>query len=576
MEYIKLLDNPIEQTEILNKDSSFIISSYYWGINNVNPNSVRNLTYGQQVERLINQCRKFKINYYIARYPIIAEKKLYQIALGLKGVFVENTLKKFPNYKVINLDSDLQILQYPHLFEIDADCFFINWSNFDDQCFNPYQLELPGGILGFSNSPNSRALLSLLNEHMISHLHLAEDKSFSGIITRHFLSTYLRCVWLPINYMYMFDRHIYDPSLGMYTFIATLEEDLYDNEFKFVPNDIVIIHEDFETGALSDVFEKRVGTVNRFPPNAYRQLGEKLRCLDNIKFKNYINYNLNEDQYKQLYKDFLWREKNHLSKNLMITPINEININTYLLRNSTDKLNSTGPLIVSILNKDSTEDSINKFINSCDEFGFDYVIFNKINISKPILFYNVLKRFNRNIMYVDINTKIKRNPELFHVKNMDFMTINLDNTSIDGKVCSDMRILKMLNDNLYFFANNNVVYNLLAIWNEHITKKNMKSQHKALEYAFNISISTNKLRCYYFPKTYILGPVLSYPKEYTFSFFNNVYSSVSQTFKKLTNKLSQCGLKPALEYGEPLPTHYHGSPHGTIYHNKYGKKFLQF
>jgi hypothetical protein len=82
---IKYLDNPIEQTEILNRESTFILTGYFWGKDTVNKNSVRGLTYGQQVDRLIGECRKHQVNYYFAEYPVFKARNIYQIGLGLKG-----------------------------------------------------------------------------------------------------------------------------------------------------------------------------------------------------------------------------------------------------------------------------------------------------------------------------------------------------------------------------------------------------------------------------------------------------------------------------------------------------------
>ena len=155
---------------------------------------------------------------------------------------------------------------------------------------------------------------------------------------------------------------------------------------------------------------------------------------------------------------------------------------------------------------------------------------------------------------------------------MDFMTINLDNTNVKhNPLCSDMRILKTLNDNLYFFAYNSVVLDFLKIWTEYNTS--LKYQHKHLEYAFNISLAINKMRCSWFPREYVLGPVLKYGP--IGSFFNNKYPSDNKKIKSLTRSLQQCGIKPALPDGEPLPTHHRGSVHGSIYHNRYGKLFLE-
>lgn len=559
------LKNGIAKTKILNPNSRFIICSYFWGKNNVNKNSIKGMTYGQQSDRLIENCEKLKLNYNIVEYPVFAEKKLYQLALGLKGEFIMKCLKEFPKYNVIFLDADLQILQYPHLFEIDADCFFLNWNEYDFNCYNPYQLELPGGILGFGNTNNGRTLLSLLNKHMLKHLHLAEDKSFSGIITRHFMNTYLRCVWIPYNYMYMFQNHKYDPKIGKYTKIVDLKQDLVDEDYRV--KDIVIIHEDFETGALEDVFKQRVGK-NRFPSNLYKQLGEKLRC-QKITYRNYVNFNLTPEQLQHYKVDYKEKQNENIYINTKLKKIKDIKLP--FVKHIDLENNISQPIIVSLVDRNTPLETISQFRKSCKNFNFNYIIFEtQQNISKPDFFYKIMEKYKHSICYIDIHYHIKKNPVLLNTKNMDFMTINLNNTHIVNRLCSDIRILKTLNDNLYYFAYNNVTMQFLQIWSEF--NKNLTNQHKNLEYAFNISLAINKMRCFWLPKQYIIGPVLHYDKKYISSFFNNVYDN--DEVRQLTDSLAQCGIKPPLRDGDPTSEHYRGSKYGTIYHNRYGKLFL--
>jgi hypothetical protein len=568
---VKYLENPIEKTEILNEDSTFILTGYFWGKDTVNKNSVRGLTYGQQVERLIEQCKKYNVNYYFAEYPVFKVRNIYQIGLGLKGEFISKCLERFPKYKVINIDTDLSLQQYPVLFDMDVDCFFLNWNEIESKCYNPFQVELPGGILGFANTHNAKTMLKILNGYMINHLYLAEDKSFSGIITRHFMNTYVRCLWLPLNYMYMFSAHKYDPKIGKYTHVASIEEELESADYK--KDDLVLIHEDFETGELDDVFEHRIGKVNRWPPNVYRQLGEKLRCIK-IKFKNYIDFNTTAAQYQHLKVDAEWRQSEGLIRNVQIKKFDPFDIKEKDICYSTLTENGTSPIIISLKHRDTTSEAIARFVDSCKKFGLECIVYDQSKklVDKPVFFQAILKKYKRNIAFIDIHTYIKQDPKLFGVRNMDFMTINADNTSIDGNICSDMRVLKTVNDNLYFFAYNDVVLQFLDIWAEH--NKRLTNQHKGLEHAFNISMAINKLRCFWLPSTYLVGGVLKYDPDFTYSFFNNTY--LSKQIRHLTRSIQQCGLKPALQDGEPKRTHHFGSLHGSIYHNRYGKQFLEF
>lgn len=566
--YTDYLNDGIDQMEIFDPDNKFILVTYFWGQNNVNKNSTKNLTYGAQIDRMIEDCRRLKINYCFTEYPIFVKTKQYQLAIGLKGVFISNCIERF-NKTVVYIDSDLQIVQYPHIFDIDADCFFLNWNEYQLNCYNPYQVELPGGIMAFGNTFGGKALLKILNEYMLKHLHLVEDKSFSGIISRHMMNTYLRCVWIPANYLYMFYTHEYDEALGQYTYVATLEEDLKETA-DYKKKDIVFIHEDMETASLGNVYKQRI-SKNRWPQDFYKKMGAKLRC-ELVKYNNYIDFNLTKSQLKHYQADFKMKEKEGVIVNLAIPTLPKIN--TQVIKKFSNTNNTNGPILVSLYDSNS-RDAVEHFIQGCERFQLNYVIYQtkKVgNVDKPVLFHNILKKYKKNICYLDINYKIKKDPLFFKVKNIDFMTINLDDTSVEGYICSDVRILRTLNDNLYFFAYNNVVLQFLQIWASF--NKNKKYQHKNLEFAFNKSLAVNKMRCYWFPKDYVVGPTLTFSKEFKSSFFNTSYNNLK--IRQFTKSIQQCSVKPSLKDGEPVRAHNYGSVHGTKYHNMYGKLFLEF
>jgi hypothetical protein len=328
----------IEYTEILNEKSTFILSGYFWGRNRVNENSVDKLTYLEQVNRIINNCREHKINYYFVEYPIFEKKGMYITALSLKSQFILNTLNKFPTLKIINVDTDFIILQYPHIFDMDADCFFINWYYRND-CFNPFQLELPGGVLGFANTHSAKLILNILNKYILKNPNLAEDKTFSGIFTRNFFNIYARCVWLPYNYMYMFQTHEYDQENNKYTNISSYTKELKDTNYS--KKDLVIVHRDIETYELLNVRSKRVGSKSIWPPNFYRQQGEKLRCMNNLKFNNYVNYGLTKIQTRHFSVDFKERD----NYNNMLLP--KIKLNNKKLDIESNLDNDTSFIIIS-------------------------------------------------------------------------------------------------------------------------------------------------------------------------------------------------------------------------------------
>ena len=568
---INLLNDPNKKvySEILNEKSTFLLSGYFWGRNRVNENSIYKLTYQEQVDRLISHCRKYKTNYYFVYYPIFEQKKMYIEALSLKSQFILNTLHEFPHLKVIKIDTDFSLQAYPHIFDVDADCFFINWY-FNNSCANPYQLELPGGVLGFANTHNAKTALTILNNYILKHPNLAEDKTFSGIFTRHFFGVYTRTVFLPYNYMYMHLFHVYTPGKG-YTHIASDKEEFSDNIYS--KKDIVIAHKDLETYELEDVRKKRI-TGNIWPKNFYRQQGQKLRCFnnndnDNIQFINYIDYGLKGKQIKQFMIDFKERASNGLFINKSLPELRDSYIQIFRAeKNFSDSIQQNqNPLIITIMNENTEFKNIEKFKENCNKYDLNYIIYLSWGnlVDKSLLFSKVLKKYKRNILYLDINLNFKF-PKIFTVKNIDLITININNTYLTKK-CYDPRVLKTLNDSIYYFAYTPIVLEFLQIWN-HINK-DITNQHKNMEYAFNKSLSINKIRCYWLKKKDI-GSFKNLE-------YNNVYTKQQLKMKQFTNTLPQCGVKPKLDrYGDTLPSHFYGSKYGQVGNDKYSKLFLEF
>jgi len=542
----------IVQTEMLNEKSSFYLVSYYWGKGRKNKGSIRGLTYDQQVDRLINDCRKAKVNYYFVRYPSLEQGVPYQDALGLKPKFIQYALDQFPDHKCIFVDTDLRLLRYPHLFEVDADCWFLNWNELHYDCYNPLQLELPGAVLGFANTHNARQLLKILTKSL--NVRYAEDKTFSGVITRNFLNQYCRCVWLPENYMYMFSGHEYEPGKG-YTKIVSYREELSNSRYSF--KDIVIAHEDFETGALDDVFKEKVGR-SRWPPNVDRQMGEKLRCYD-IKFETYTDWGLTNEQQRQVRVDAELRRKGGLIRTKTVPKKEDFDFPRMVKKTV---VKGTSPfVVVSMVDNETDPKRIHKFEEMLRSHNLDVVVYKVDDVSKTskaLLLYKAMRSLARPVLYMDIKAVMRRVPEYLMTKNMDFMMYNL-NADFGMSKCYDPRILKAMNDDVMYFADNRITREFLLIWAKHTRKKHLASlQHKSLEYAFNVSNALNKLRCYWLPSA--RGERLGYD-DYTKA-------------RVLTRSLEQCGLKPARSgKSEPYYSHRYGS-RGKRGVNKHGHKFL--
>lgn len=545
-------------TKHLNKESSFYLVSYFWGKGKINKNSIHNLTYDKQVERLIKDCKKHNVNYFFVYYPHL-ENVDYMQALGLKPSFIKYCLNILPDYKCIFIDTDLRILKYPRLFDADADCWFLNWNEYSYTCYNPLQIELPGAILGFANTHNAKTLLNIL----ISKLNkkYAEDKTFSGIITRNFLNVPLRCIWLPETYMYMFTKHEYTPGQG-YTNIASYKQEFTNNYYK--QSDIVMAHEDFETGALDDVYEQKVGR-NRYPPQLDRQMGEKLRCYT-TKFIKYINWGLDKLQTRHLQVSAKYRESAKLLRIDYIPSIKE-NVKSNLIESRTYNPNKTHFIIM--IDSQSSPDFINQFIKTCKRKKLNYAIFfvDYINLTnQPVFLRKTLKHFKTPICFIDSNNNTNTitnilNNKIWHNITIDFMIYNKNSIFKDGK-CYDPRILYTINTSPMFLAYNNITLQFLQIWAYHNTKSiiNKRLQHKSLEYSFNISNAVNYLRCYWIPSSF--GQI-------------EIKTPIFKKANEIRKALQQCGHKKSRNtMSEPYASHWYGS-RGKYERNIFSKLFLK-
>jgi hypothetical protein len=528
----------------VNKNSSFVIVSYYWGKNNLNKNSPYGKTYGQQVDDLINSCVKVGCNYHIIEYPVFEKPGMYQRAINLKGYFIKKCLEKFN--KVIYIDSDLLFMKYPYLFDVDADFYCINYMEHDISCYNPLEVWLPGGIMGFTNSRNSRIVLDLFVNKMLTKPELAEDKVLSSLITSEMLNEYIRCVFLPETYLYFFEEHEYDPDLKKYTKVATFKEEFKNSYYK--QNEVTIVHTDLETASIGKQLLIERGIMkDRVPVDFYKVIGKKLRCL-NLRFDLYRDFDLNTKQLNDYKVEIEEKESQKIIKICNLPERSKFkfkyNFDYDLFLN--DKNN--GELIVIFSkSKVKTEKYENKNIL--------FVYTSTKNVNVPLFLYDVMKQVKKSVIVHSTKAKIPN-----FVRSFDIVTFNMNNNFKISK-CKDPRILKMMNMDFLYIAYNELMMKFLLIWAKYNVHKCIEDsiQHKSLEYAFNISLMFNKLRC-----LWIKEPISS--KNL------NTYGSMKK-YKNLEQKMVQCGIKPPLLDDSPEEDVYSSGTSGKNMHRIYNKLF---
>jgi hypothetical protein len=534
----------------VNPDSTFVIISYFWGSQNKNKNSPYGKTYGQQLDDLIESCKKVGCNYYIVEYPAFTQKGMYQRAINLKGYFIMHCLQTLNVPKVIYIDSDLILYKYPALFDVDADLFCINYMEHDSNCYNPMEVWLPGGIMGFANTPVSMHVLELFYDQMLKKPKLAEDKVLSGMLTEGMLTQYLRCVFVPYTYLYFFQNHVYDQILKTYTFVATDKDEFKDNEYK--KKDVVMVHTDFETAMLDALWEERDIEGDRIPKNFYKIMGQKLRCY-NVKFDVYSDFELTKQQASHYAIEWKEKETEKVIQVMKVPKRSEFSKSKYdTTMHLYDKYNDEMLVVF-----DTYDSRTRSFLHSCKKKGKNVLVIHndKKDVNLPICFYDLMKTYDKSIVFHTIGNRI---PKFDHF--YDIVCFNRNNSFKQSK-CFDPRILSTMNMDFLYIHNNPLMRKFLLIWSKYNVKECIKNdiQHKSLEYAFNISLMLNKLRCYW-----LKNPVSDVE--------NNKYYKL-KVYKTLESRMRQCGIKlpiPGMSYAN---SRYASGSKGQPFVRKYKRTF---
>tara|TARA_Y100000389_G_scaffold146531_1_gene145243 strand:+ start:7150 stop:8880 length:1731 start_codon:yes stop_codon:yes gene_type:complete len=289
------LKNIINNTEltptIINKDSDFVIITYWWGRGNKNKNTQKPcpdevepgqkldnepIQFEEMIENWVKSCKKMKCNYLAQEYPEFAVKGGYQMAINAKPLFIKKALQSCKGRAVVYIDGDMTVNSYPHIFNMKNIDFMARGWNIDPRgnkhylsktksiCFDPYIFETSGGIMYFADSIPSNNLLDLWAK--ASHKKMfegkADDRILSMLITSMRLDLKMNIMQLPIEYLWLTDN--YSPENV---------KDRYLNKSHYNKKDIV-----FEHPACLTSEEKalELGAANDRQPKFYDKLLENV------------------------------------------------------------------------------------------------------------------------------------------------------------------------------------------------------------------------------------------------------------------------------------------------------------
>jgi hypothetical protein len=291
------LRNIIENTSmtpvIINKNSKFVMVTYWWGRGNLNKNTqwpcpfevkpgqpldVQPIKYEDMIDRWIATCVANNCNYMVQEYPEFAKPGGYQMAINAKPLFINKALdvcKGFGLGGVVYIDGDMTVNKYPAIFDIPNVDFMARGWNIDPRatdayvseiCFDPIVFETSGGTMYFADTRMSRELLRTWFETCNHPIHngKADDRILSLIfMTKHFYMK-LAYIQLPIEYLWLTD--LYTPR----------DKEPYIYDYHMDKSQIVFEHAACLTS--EEAATEKGAASNRQPRFYYQMVEEKVFC----------------------------------------------------------------------------------------------------------------------------------------------------------------------------------------------------------------------------------------------------------------------------------------------------------
>lgn len=496
------------QYEIVNEKSTFVICGYFWGKNNVNKNNKDGLTYGQLADRLIHYCKKNKTNYFLAEIPSFAKPGGYQQAINFKPSFILETLPIIYPRKAAVMDTDMTVLKYPSLFDMDYDFMGFNWlyqphqvfPELDMSCFDPYVLHTSGGMLVFNQTTPSIKLLKAWKDITDKNPGKAEDRLLSIPFNKNFMITEMRCLWIPLTYFYIpyfFQMEdVFEINRKFRTAFKHIKDfnkehtfgDFFDIKLK---KDVYIHHPEELTSEEQAALQGAAS--DRVPKEFYVETGRKLKCLNGE--KGLVNI-------PELYCDTKSDVKAFSFDNKLI--------NLYgFAKLDNKKLSIKCKGKYSVLVK-SIKDNNNLLVVFSDipdipdivlksELyigNISYVLVDRKGCNKSYLIHSLIKKYKKNVLFLEDQVGDMKNiidnvmcqmndmPESY-----DFACINTNEDPLGfkrySKKCYDPRSLSVLTTDVLFFGNNKFGLNLLKLWNNEHHNKKKESDRYSLSKAYN-------------------------------------------------------------------------------------------
>lgn len=174
------------------------------------------ITFNEMIAKWQAECTKFKCNHMAVEYPEFAMPGGYQLAINAKPLFIRKALQAVQDTgrSVLYIDGDMFVRKYPKIFDLpDVDFMARGWwidprSSYqmeDSITYDPYTFETSGGTMMFSQSVESKQLISKWIEQASKSYQIgkADDRILSLVFNTYKFLCSMKIVQLPIEYLWL-------------------------------------------------------------------------------------------------------------------------------------------------------------------------------------------------------------------------------------------------------------------------------------------------------------------------------------------------------------------------------------
>jgi hypothetical protein len=177
------------------------------------------MTYNDMISKWERECAKFGCNHMAVEYDEFAKPGGYQMAINAKPLFIKKALEACAisagkPRAVLYIDGDMFIRKYPTIFDMTDVDFMArgwwidprsSWKMDESITYDPYTFETSGGTMFFSQSLESKKLISKWIEVSESKFQIgkADDRILSLVFNTYKFLCSMKIIQLPIEYLWL-------------------------------------------------------------------------------------------------------------------------------------------------------------------------------------------------------------------------------------------------------------------------------------------------------------------------------------------------------------------------------------